>query len=310
MDILIDNINIEDTWGIKVLDYLPALGFASERTNERVWRDKSGVDKNLENVRYDSRDFTLQFLVKENNELITYEAVSYMVEYMKSKGVFVLTLRDNDRGIRKSFLCERNEDIVPNISVREQNSLYVCRVGFKDVNPNAIVFYETVVGGSVSVDYTKGRIADIYWGNGDRGEVDNSSTYTKEDYTTDEEVTVIIDIDKDNNDISVISADFVADIVNGIKPQDIQFTSSSIGDIAIYQWSFGDGTTSTEENPSHTYTESGTYTVSLQVINEAGGYSTTTKIDYITIRNARLIINDSGDFLKYSDDSEDFISYN
>ena len=51
--------------------------------------------------------------------------------------------------------------------------------------------------------------------------------------------------------------------------------------ISSYQWNFGDATsatnTSTLTNPSHTYTNTGSYTVSLKVITNAGCEQTTTK---------------------------------
>lgn len=49
-----------------------------------------------------------------------------------------------------------------------------------------------------------------------------------------------------------------------------------------YLWNFGDGNTSTDQNPTHTYSQGGTYTVSLYVEN-TGGNDTETKTDYITI---------------------------
>lgn len=54
-----------------------------------------------------------------------------------------------------------------------------------------------------------------------------------------------------------------------------------------YLWDFGDGTTSTEENPAHTYEAEGTYTVTLTVDN---GYSraTTTKEAYIVVETLAL----------------------
>jgi PKD repeat protein len=42
-------------------------------------------------------------------------------------------------------------------------------------------------------------------------------------------------------------------------------SSDPDGSIVGYSWSFGDGTTSTEANPSHTYSAGGTYSVTLQV---------------------------------------------
>ncbi|MEZ4919664.1 MAG: PKD domain-containing protein [Saprospiraceae bacterium] len=41
-------------------------------------------------------------------------------------------------------------------------------------------------------------------------------------------------------------------------------------DADAYTWNFGDGNTSNEENPTHTYTEDGTYTVELTALNNCG----------------------------------------
>lgn len=50
----------------------------------------------------------------------------------------------------------------------------------------------------------------------------------------------------------------------------LQFTDLSTNSPTEWIWFFGDGTTSTEQNPVHTFLENGTYTVCLNVINEAG----------------------------------------
>ena len=47
-------------------------------------------------------------------------------------------------------------------------------------------------------------------------------------------------------------------------------------DVSSYSWNFGDGETSTEAKPVHTYALSGTYTVTLVVKGE-GGEATATK---------------------------------
>src|SRR5207244_1284519 len=57
------------------------------------------------------------------------------------------------------------------------------------------------------------------------------------------------------------------------------FTSTSSdpdGSIASYSWTFGDGFTSTAQNPSHTYGAGGSYTVTLQVTDNQGAQSPTT----------------------------------
>ena len=53
-------------------------------------------------------------------------------------------------------------------------------------------------------------------------------------------------------------------------PFDSPFADLSIGDISSWLWDFGDGATSTEEIPHHTYTKPGHYTVSLTVTNQEG----------------------------------------
>ena len=60
-----------------------------------------------------------------------------------------------------------------------------------------------------------------------------------------------------------------------IKGQSTQFTDKSTNTPTSWLWDFGDGTTSTEQNPSKTYNSGGTFTVSLQATNSFG-YNTKT----------------------------------
>lgn len=55
-------------------------------------------------------------------------------------------------------------------------------------------------------------------------------------------------------------------------------SSMSSGSITTYNWNFGDGTSSVIENPSHTYANPGTYTVSLIVGSIRGCYDTTSMV--------------------------------
>ncbi|MBC7447349.1 MAG: PKD domain-containing protein [Hymenobacteraceae bacterium] len=60
----------------------------------------------------------------------------------------------------------------------------------------------------------------------------------------------------------------------------VRFTDQSSGAPTSWQWSFGDGTTSTLQNPQHQYTTPGTYSVQLIATN-ANGTSTLVRANYI-----------------------------
>jgi PKD repeat protein len=65
----------------------------------------------------------------------------------------------------------------------------------------------------------------------------------------------------------------------------VQFTDTSNDTPTGWYWTFGDGGTSTLQNPVYTYTSLGTYAVSLGASNSAGS-NTTTRSAYIKVTNA------------------------
>jgi PKD repeat protein len=70
-------------------------------------------------------------------------------------------------------------------------------------------------------------------------------------------------------------ASFRASLVVGSAPFQVQFTDTSagpgLGTPSLWQWNFGDGSgNSTLENPGHTYTTPGTYTVTMTATNQYG----------------------------------------
>lgn len=82
--------------------------------------------------------------------------------------------------------------------------------------------------------------------------------------------------------------------------EDIQFTSCS-SNSESYLWEFGDEETSTLENPTHSYSDPATYTVSLTVTNEFGSNTTNAEISVI---NSGVLLYDG--FEDYSDFSLSF----
>ena len=83
-------------------------------------------------------------------------------------------------------------------------------------------------------------------------------------------------------------ANFSANVTSGEAPLTVQFTDLSINATSL-SWAFGDDATSSESNPSHTYTEAGTYDVTLTTKN-ADGINVKKKTDYITVTSSDLSI--------------------
>jgi len=76
-------------------------------------------------------------------------------------------------------------------------------------------------------------------------------------------------------------ASFTIQNANGILPHTVSFTSTSTN-ASSYFWDFGDGNSSTLENPSHTYMSAGTYTIRLRASNDVG-FDDSIKVSSVTI---------------------------
>lgn len=68
-------------------------------------------------------------------------------------------------------------------------------------------------------------------------------------------------------------------------------TSTTIGLAGTYLWTFGDGNTSTLENPTHVYASSGTFDVTLKITNATTGCSNTSAISKIVAGNLPPVLN-------------------
>lgn len=81
---------------------------------------------------------------------------------------------------------------------------------------------------------------------------------------------------------TALFAAFSGTPTSGTAPLTVQFTDASTGNVTEWSWEFGDGSPSAVQNPSHTYTSAGTYSVSLTVTGPEGN-NTVTKTNYITV---------------------------
>ncbi|MGC9435588.1 MAG: PKD domain-containing protein [Methanomicrobiales archaeon] len=101
-------------------------------------------------------------------------------------------------------------------------------------------------------------------------------------------------------------ANFAASVTEGAAPLAVQFTDQSVGDPTAWNWSFGDGETSTEQNPSHVYSSPGVYSVTLTVSN-AYGSNSMTRTDYITANAgplASITVSPSTRYLQSSETAD------
>jgi gliding motility-associated-like protein len=83
--------------------------------------------------------------------------------------------------------------------------------------------------------------------------------------------------------VSKPMAQFTANDTVSCPGKPVVFTNLSTGPRLQYSWDFGDGTTSTEQNPSHVYSSDGSYTIKLRIIDEFGCTDSMFKQSYISI---------------------------
>ncbi len=138
-------------------------------------------------------------------------------------------------------------------------------------NNSESVFVPAGVTGSFTVTVTAASIA----GNGLPGNADS----------TDQDFALVIYNGQTGGGPVTPTANFTGTPLAGIVPLNVNFTDASIGDVDTWAWTFGDGGTSTAENPSHQYTSVGSYAVSLTVTGP-GGSDGETKNGYITVNAA------------------------
>lgn len=81
-----------------------------------------------------------------------------------------------------------------------------------------------------------------------------------------------------------LDADFTVNVSSGTNPFTVQFTDTTTGGPPfVWGWDFGDGNSSTQQNPSHTYTLPGTHTVSLSVLGPGLQIDEEVKLGLITV---------------------------
>ena len=116
--------------------------------------------------------------------------------------------------------------------------------------------------------------------------------------------------------VSFPTADFSSNVTSGCSPLTVNFTNNSV-DYTSCVWDFGDGFSSTQTNPSHTYSVPGFYTVKLVAYSAFGCSNVKTKLNYIRIYdkpNAQLSVTpssscDQNEVFQFSSSSTGITNY-
>ena len=98
-------------------------------------------------------------------------------------------------------------------------------------------------------------------------------------------------------------ASFVLQDAGGSAPLTVRFSDTSEGPASSWEWDFGDGASSTEQNPAHEYTEAIAFTVRLTV-SGPGGSDTAILQDAIAVSPGLLeevVVNQAGITLQVED---------
>ena len=160
-----------------------------------------------------------------------------------------------------------------------------CQAGFStSISQGSVTFTSTSTGLSNFSDYSWN------FGNGNFGS-GQSTTHT---YTSSGTYVVCLSVFDSTNFCSSTFCDSVmvtvsaptcqANFTSSISGGNVVFTNNSTGLTAAagYAWDFNDGNFGTDENPSHTYTASGTYVVCLTTFDSTN-FCSSTFCDSITI---------------------------
>ncbi len=142
---------------------------------------------------------------------------------------------------------------------------------------------------------TNGPMASYFWDLGDGSSVTNTSTYQHTYTTQGDFYPSVVAVDSAGCRIPIVGSGRIR--IRGVETAfgsnlnflcdggPIQFRDSSVTNNAPlqYLWQFGDGGTSTQANPTHTYTAAGNYTVQLITTTQAGCRDTLVKPNLIKI---------------------------
>lgn len=193
-----------------------------------------------------------------------------IVHTYNSPGVYTVSMTIFDETIGEYTVTKENLIEIENFIQPEARFYAIPDYGY---NPLTVQFINDSLGSNIT-----GYEWDF--GTGDTSNV-KSPYYIFEDVGR-YDVSLTVHDSRGNNDsttmysvvtvaISPPIASFESSVTTGYDPLEVNFINTSTGGPAdSFNWDFGDGNSSTDENPTYIYSDSGTYTVTLTVTNSSG----------------------------------------
>jgi uncharacterized membrane protein len=176
------------------------------------------------------------------------------------------------------------------IIVMENNCLYNNAAGdYKNVKSTTDIHADPLFADSKSRDYhlksVAGRWTGTAWVKDSTSSQCIDAGYASSDYSNEpEDNGDRVNIGRYGNTIhasisgtgsTIPVAAFSASPTSGYAPMTVKFTDQSTNSPAAWNWNFGDGNTSTLQNPTHSYSTAGNYTVEFTASNAAGSNTVT-----------------------------------
>jgi len=206
---------------------------------------------------------------------------------------------ENTYGLNPNDPDDRNGDLDEDGYTNLEEYLNETDPGQGQPQPPVADFSGNPLSGSVPLtvsftDLSTGSPTSWDWAFGDGGT--SEAQHPSHEYTAVDTYTVSLEAcnaegcdDETKTDYITVTeegqapvADFEGSPLSGSAPLTVNFTDLSTNSPTSWAWTFGDGGTSSAQDPSHQYTTADTYTVALTATN-AYGYDTETKVDYITV---------------------------
>ncbi|MEO0471822.1 MAG: PKD domain-containing protein [Bacteroidota bacterium] len=199
-------------------------------------------------------------------------------QQFNQSGVFDVSLTIMDvfgcrDSITKPSLIEIFESPLAGISASDTSGCIPFQVDFEDLStsPYGVVGWEWLLDGT-----PKGNSQTVSHFFTTPGDYEITLIITDGNGCTDTATQMVF-----VRDIPV--ANFTASDTLGCAAETISFFDQSIPLPVSWQWDFGDGNTSNQQNPVHTYTEDGIYSVSLAIEDQYGCTAELTKTNYIVL---------------------------